>query len=94
MIGKFAIYRHLNKWNFRLTCYLQESETQTGSKSMPGRGVTLQMLLEEKMLEPGIAAMTIEYLVCIFKYVTYKVQQTDKRKLHMQSSSLRNRYAY
>lgn len=30
---------------------------------MPGRGVTLQMLLEEKMLEPGHAAMTIEYLV-------------------------------
>ncbi|KAL4708147.1 hypothetical protein ACJJTC_009926 [Scirpophaga incertulas] len=40
----------------------EESETQTGSKSMPGRGVTLQMLLEEKMLEPGTAAMTIEYL--------------------------------
>ncbi|XP_038207668.1 MPN domain-containing protein CG4751 [Zerene cesonia] len=40
----------------------EESEAQTGSKSMPGRGVTLQMLLEDKMLEPGIAAMTIEYL--------------------------------
>lgn len=39
-----------------------ESETQTGRQSMPGRGVTLQMLLEDKMLEPGIAAMTIEYL--------------------------------
>ncbi|KAJ0181897.1 hypothetical protein K1T71_002619 [Dendrolimus kikuchii] len=39
----------------------EESETQA-SKSMPGRGVTLQMLLEDKMLEPGIAAMTIEYL--------------------------------
>lgn len=41
----------------------QESEAQPGNKSMPGRGVTLQMLLEDKMLEPGIAAMTIEYLV-------------------------------
>lgn len=41
----------------------QESEAQPGSKSLPGRGVTLQMLLEEKMLEPGTAAMTIEYLV-------------------------------
>ncbi|XP_063529251.1 MPN domain-containing protein CG4751 [Cydia strobilella] len=40
----------------------EESETQLGSKSTPGRGVTLQMLLEEKMLEPGNAAMTIEYL--------------------------------
>ncbi|XP_023936619.2 MPN domain-containing protein CG4751 [Bicyclus anynana] len=40
----------------------EESEAQQGSKSMPGRGVTLQMLLEEKMLEPGTAAMTIEYL--------------------------------
>ncbi|XP_063358386.1 MPN domain-containing protein CG4751 [Cydia amplana] len=40
----------------------EESETQPGSKSTPGRGVTLQMLLEEKMLEPGNAAMTIEYL--------------------------------
>lgn len=40
-------------------------ETQSGSKSIPGRGVTLQMLLEEKMLEPGNAAMTIEYLVSI-----------------------------
>ncbi|CAH0404858.1 unnamed protein product [Chilo suppressalis] len=40
----------------------EESETQPGNKSMPGRGVTLQMLLEEKMLEPGIGAMTIEYL--------------------------------
>lgn len=40
----------------------EESEAQTGNKSMPGRGVTLQMLLEDKMLEPGIAAMTIEYL--------------------------------
>ncbi|CAH2243518.1 MPN domain-containing protein CG4751 [Pararge aegeria] len=40
----------------------EESEAQPGSKSMPGRGVTLQMLLEEKMLEPGTAAMTIEYL--------------------------------
>lgn len=45
--------------------FSQESETQAGSKSMPGRGVTLQMLLEEKMLEPGNAAMTIEYLVSI-----------------------------
>lgn len=34
---------------------------------MPGRGVTLQMLLEDKMLEPGTAAMTIEYLViCLY----------------------------
>ncbi|XP_075992368.1 uncharacterized protein LOC142987467 [Anticarsia gemmatalis] len=40
----------------------EESEAQPGNKSMPGRGVTLQMLLEEKMLEPGTAAMTIEYL--------------------------------
>ncbi|XP_053606231.1 MPN domain-containing protein CG4751 [Plodia interpunctella] len=40
----------------------EEAEAQAGSKSMPGRGVTLQMLLEEKMLEPGTAAMTIEYL--------------------------------
>ncbi|XP_063617606.1 MPN domain-containing protein CG4751 isoform X1 [Cydia splendana] len=40
----------------------EESETQPGNKSTPGRGVTLQMLLEEKMLEPGNAAMTIEYL--------------------------------
>ncbi|CAK1549969.1 unnamed protein product [Leptosia nina] len=40
----------------------EESEAQTGNKSTPGRCVTLQMLLEEKMLEPGIAAMTIEYL--------------------------------
>ncbi|CAG9784365.1 unnamed protein product [Diatraea saccharalis] len=40
----------------------EESEAQPGSKSMPGRGVTLQMLLEDKMLEPGIGAMTIEYL--------------------------------
>ncbi|CAG4998877.1 unnamed protein product [Parnassius apollo] len=40
----------------------EESEAQPGNKSMPGRGVTLQMLLEEKMLVPGIAAMTIEYL--------------------------------
>ncbi|CAB3250070.1 unnamed protein product [Arctia plantaginis] len=40
----------------------EESEAQPGNKSIPGRGVTLQMLLEDKMLEPGIAAMTIEYL--------------------------------
>nr|XP_026487617.1 MPN domain-containing protein CG4751 [Vanessa tameamea] len=40
----------------------EESETQPGNKSIPGRGVTLQMLLEDKMLEPGTAAMTIEYL--------------------------------
>ncbi|XP_013168282.1 PREDICTED: MPN domain-containing protein CG4751 [Papilio xuthus] len=40
----------------------EESEAQPGNKSMPGRGVTLQMLMEEKMLVPGIAAMTIEYL--------------------------------
>ncbi|XP_052747630.1 MPN domain-containing protein CG4751 [Galleria mellonella] len=40
----------------------EENEAQTGNKSIPGRGVTLQMLLEEKMLEPGTAAMTIEYL--------------------------------
>lgn len=40
----------------------EENEAQPGNKSMPGRGVTLQMLLEEKMLEPGTAAMTIEYL--------------------------------
>ncbi|KAL0849265.1 hypothetical protein ABMA28_013594 [Loxostege sticticalis] len=40
----------------------EECETQAGNKSIPGRGVTLQMLLEEKMLEPGTAAMTIEYL--------------------------------
>ncbi|KAG7311456.1 hypothetical protein JYU34_002498 [Plutella xylostella] len=40
----------------------EESEAQPGSKSTPGRGVTLQMLLEDKMLEPGNAAMTIEYL--------------------------------
>ncbi|CAF4758383.1 unnamed protein product [Pieris macdunnoughi] len=40
----------------------EESEAQTGNKSTPGRCVTLQMLLEDKMLEPGIAAMTIEYL--------------------------------
>ncbi|KAJ2953676.1 hypothetical protein O0L34_g1293 [Tuta absoluta] len=39
-----------------------ESETHAGNKTTPGRGVTLQMLLEDKMLEPGIAAMTIEYL--------------------------------
>lgn len=43
--------------------FFKESEAQSGSKSIPGRGVTLQMLLEEKMLEPGIASMTIEYLV-------------------------------
>ncbi|KAM3964832.1 uncharacterized protein ACR2FA_001228 [Aphomia sociella] len=40
----------------------EECEAQAGNKSIPGRGVTLQMLLEEKMLEPGTAAMTIEYL--------------------------------
>ncbi|XP_041976436.1 MPN domain-containing protein CG4751 [Aricia agestis] len=40
----------------------EESEAQPGGKSLPGRGVTLQMLLDEKMLEPGNAAMTIEYL--------------------------------
>ncbi|XP_059060510.1 MPN domain-containing protein CG4751 [Achroia grisella] len=40
----------------------EECEAQAGNKSIPGRGVTLQMLLEDKMLEPGIAAMTIEYL--------------------------------
>ncbi|CAG9566833.1 unnamed protein product [Danaus chrysippus] len=40
----------------------EESEAQPENKCMPGRGVTLQMLLEEKMLEPGHAAMTIEYL--------------------------------
>ncbi|KAI8427952.1 hypothetical protein MSG28_002272 [Choristoneura fumiferana] len=45
----------------------EESETQAGSKSTPGRGVTLQMLLAEKMLEPGNAAMTIEYLMEIEK---------------------------
>lgn len=39
-----------------------DEESQAGNKSTPGRGVTLQMLMEEKMLEPGIAAMTIEYL--------------------------------
>ncbi|KAG6452555.1 hypothetical protein O3G_MSEX007669 [Manduca sexta] len=46
---------------FELSC-ISDSEAHTGNKSMPGRGVTLQMLLEDKMLEPGIAAMTIEYL--------------------------------
>lgn len=51
---------------YSLHICLQESEVQPGNKSMPGRGVTLQMLLEEKMLVPGIAAMTIEYLVCAF----------------------------
>lgn len=29
----------------------------------PGRTVTLQMLLAAKLLEPGPASMTIEYLV-------------------------------
>lgn len=40
---------------------------------MPGRGVTLQMLLEEKMLEPGNAAMTIEYLVKMCSYYLFLV---------------------
>lgn len=50
---------------FNKSIKLQEAEAQAGNKSIPGRGVTLQMLLEEKMLEPGNAAMTIEYLVCM-----------------------------
>lgn len=60
------IHYYTEIWLIFYVFYLfQEMETQSGSKSMPGRGVTLQMLLEEKMLEPGNAAMTIEYLVSI-----------------------------
>ncbi|CAH2066866.1 unnamed protein product, partial [Iphiclides podalirius] len=57
----------------------EESEAQPGNKSMPGRGVTLQMLLEEKMLVPGIAAMTIEYLGQKF---VGDLQQDGKIKSH------------
>ncbi len=31
-----------------------------------GRGVTLTMLMNEQLIEPGELCMSIEYLVCIF----------------------------
>lgn len=48
----------------QMSAVLQESEIHTGSKTnILTRTVTLQMLLDGKILQPAEGAMTIEYLV-------------------------------
>ena len=52
------------------------------SGGFTGRGVTLQMLLEDNILQPKEGAMSLEYMVCIFpqtieiRFTTYLFSMT------------------
>lgn len=57
----------------RCEVYVVSTDFQEGDKTgyFPGKTVTIQMLLAANVLQPGKAAMSIEYLVSFRKITGY-----------------------